>query len=215
MEETITVSGASPVVDVQNTRQLTTMTRDVIDSIPAAKSPQSFAVLVPGVIASTATAPSAQDVGGTVSDRLPALIVHGSRSQEMPTLYDGMRVNNMNATPGGSHLMWSQNAGAVQEYTIEVGSLSAETDVSGVRQNAIPKAGGNAFHVMLFGEMTGSWFQSTSNVSDPTKAFTNKTVWDLNPTYGGPIKVDKLWLFAAYRSGARGNPCRAATGSSV
>jgi hypothetical protein len=199
LEETITVSGASPVVDVQNTRQLTTMSRDVIDSIPAAKSPQSFAVLVPGVIASTATAPSAQDVGGTVSDRLPALIVHGSRSQEMPTLYDGMRVNNMNATPGGSHLMWSQNAGAVQEYTIEVGSLSAESDASGVRQNAIPKAGGNNSHATLFGEMTGSAFQSTSNVSDPTKAFTNKTVWDLNPTFGGPLKVDKLWLFAAYR----------------
>src|SRR5262249_30419468 len=110
LEETVTVSGQSPVVDVQNTRQQTTMTRDVSDAIPAAKSPQSFAVLVPGVIAATATAPSAQDVGDTVSDRLPALIVHGSRSQEMPTLYDGMRVNNMNATPGGSHLMWSQNA---------------------------------------------------------------------------------------------------------
>ena len=199
LEETITVSGASPVVDVQNTRQQTTMTREVIDSIPAAKSPQSFAVLVPGVIAATATAPSAQDVGGTVSDRLPALIVHGSRSQEMATLYDGMRVNNMNATPGGSHLMWSQNAGAVQEYTIEVGSLSAEADVSGVRQNAIPKVGGNLFHGTLTGEITGSTFQSTSNVPDPTKAFTNKTIWDLNPTYGGPLRVDKLWLFAAYR----------------
>jgi len=199
LEETITVSGLTPVVDVQNTRQQTVMTRDVIDAIPAAKSPQSFAVLVPGVIAATATAPSAQDVGGTVSDRLPALIVHGSRSQEMPTLYDGMRVNNMNATPGGSHLMWSQNAGAVQEYTIEVGSLSAESDASGVRQNAIPRAGGNAFHGMFFGEATGSALQSTSNVADPTKAFTNKVIWDVNPTYGGPIQVDKLWFFGAYR----------------
>jgi len=200
LEETITVSGQSPVIDVQNTRQQTTMARDVIDAIPAAKSPQSFAVLVPGVIAATATAPSAQDVGGTVSDRLPALIVHGSRSQEMPTLYDGMRVNNMNATPGGSHLMWSQNAGAVQEFTIEVGSLSAESDASGVRQNAIPKSGGNLFHGGVFSEATGSKFQSTSNVANPaTQAFTNKVVWDLNPTQGGPVKVDKLWFFAAYR----------------
>src|SRR5215468_8537282 len=63
LEETITVSGQSPVIDVQNTRQQTTMSRDVIDAIPAAKSPQSFAVLVPGVIAAAATAPSAQDVG--------------------------------------------------------------------------------------------------------------------------------------------------------
>src|SRR5262245_41649864 len=166
LEETITVSGASPLVDVQNTREQATMTRDIIDAMPVAKSPQSFAVMVPGVIVATATAPSAQDVGGTVSDRLPALIVHGSRSQEMPTLYDGMRVNNMNATPGGSHLMWSQNTGAVQEFTVEVGALSAEADVSGVRENAIPKSGGNSFHGSMFGDITGKALQSTSNVAN-------------------------------------------------
>ena len=201
LEETLTVTGATPVVDVQNTRQQTVMNRDIIDAIPAAKSPQSFAVLVPGVIAATATAPSAQDVGGTVSDRLGALIVHGSRSQEMPTLYDGMRVNNMNATPGGSHLMWSQNAGAVQEYTIEVGALSAEADVSGVRQNAIPKTGGNVFRGSVFGDFTGDRYhlQSTSNVPDASKVTSNTTIWDINPTIGGPLRQDKLWFFAAYR----------------
>ena len=56
----------------------------------------------------------------------------------MPLLYDGMRYNNMNATAGGSHVIWTANTGAVQEYTIEVGALSAEADVSGVRQNMIP-----------------------------------------------------------------------------
>ncbi|HWW84048.1 MAG TPA: carboxypeptidase regulatory-like domain-containing protein [Vicinamibacterales bacterium] len=200
LEETVTVSGAAPLVDVQNTREQTVMKRDLIDAIPAAKSPQSFAVLVPGVIVATATAPSAQDVGGTVSDRLPALIVHGSRSQEMPTLYDGMRVNNMNATPGGSHLMWSQNTGAVQEYTIEVGALSAEADVSGVRQNAIPRAGGNSFHGSIFGDVTGHALQSTSNVPDQTTAAWNRAIWDLNPTLGGPLRQDNLWFFGAFRT---------------
>jgi hypothetical protein len=199
LEETVTVSGAAPMVDVQNTREQTNINRDVIDSMPVAKSPQSFAVMVPGVIVATATAPSAQDVGGTVSDRLPALIVHGSRSQEMPTLYDGMRVNNMNATPGGSHLMWSQNTGAVQEYTVEIGALSAEADVSGVRQNAIPRAGGNDFHGSFFTDVTTHSLQSTSNVPNQQTAAWNKVIWDLNPTLGGPIKQDKLWFYGAYR----------------
>src|SRR5262249_57797644 len=84
LEETITVSGQSPVIDVQNTRQQTTMSRDVIDAIPAAKSPQSFAVLVPGVIAATATAPSAQDVGGPLASRLPPLLVPGNHRQGWP-----------------------------------------------------------------------------------------------------------------------------------
>ena len=35
LEETITVSGASPLVDVQNTRQQTSVPRDVIDALAA------------------------------------------------------------------------------------------------------------------------------------------------------------------------------------
>ena len=76
LEKTVTVSGKSSIVDVQDTRQQTTMTRDIIDSTPAAKSLQSLSVLVAGLIAATATAPIVQDAGGPI-DRLPALIVHG------------------------------------------------------------------------------------------------------------------------------------------
>ena len=200
LAETITVSGQAPMVDVQNTRQQTVMNRDVIDSIPTGMTAQNFAVLVPGVIASTAgSGLTAQDVGGSVGDKQVALIVHGSRSQEMPLLYDGMRYNNMNATAGGSHVIWTANTGAVQEYTIEVGALSAEADVSGVRQNMIPRQGGNTFHGSLFGTYTNDSLASTSNVSNPALVTVDPKIWDLNPTIGGPIKQDKLWYFGAYR----------------
>ena len=94
--------------------------------------------------------------------------MHGSRGQEMPLLYDGMRYNNMNATAGGGHVIWTINNGTVQEYTIEVGALSAEAEVSGVRQNvdaegraAIPSAGS------FFANYTNDNLQSTNNVADP------------------------------------------------
>src|SRR5437762_13092326 len=51
VEETVTVSGQSPLVDVQNTRQQTVVNRDVMDAIPTGRTPAAFAVLVPGVIA--------------------------------------------------------------------------------------------------------------------------------------------------------------------
>jgi hypothetical protein len=200
MEETITVTGASPLVDVQNTRQQTVMTREVIDSIPTGKTAQNFAILVPGVIAATAgSGLTAQDVGGSVGDKQVALIVHGSRSQEMPLLFDGMRYNNMNATAGGSHVIWTINTGTVQEFTVEVGALSAEADVSGVRQNVVPKAGGNLFRGSLFGNYTNDKLTSTSNVSNPKLVTLNEKIWDLNPTMGGPVVRDKLWFFGAYR----------------
>ena len=200
MEETITVTGLSSLVDVQNTRQQTVMTRDVIDTIPTGKTAQNFAVLVPGVVAATAgSGLTAQDVGGSVGDKQVALIVHGSRSQEMPLLFDGMRYNNMNGTPGGSHVIWTINTGTVQEYTVEVGALSAEADVSGVRQNVIPKAGGDVFRGALYANYTNDKLASTSNVSNPALVTLNKKIWDTNPTLGGPIKRDKLWFFGAYR----------------
>ena len=41
LEETVTVSGESPVVDVQNTQRQQIMTRDLMDSIPSARNIQS------------------------------------------------------------------------------------------------------------------------------------------------------------------------------
>jgi hypothetical protein len=199
LEETITVSGQAPLVDVQNVRQQTVMNREVIDSIPVARQAQSYAVLVPGVIATGQSSISSQDVGGTNGDRNPTLRIHGSRTAEMPLLYDGMRFNNMNATPGGGHHLWAANTGAVEEYTIEVGAQSAEAEAAGVRTNIIPRQGGNVFRGYFYGNYTNDSLQSTSNVEDQTKIFVYPKIWDFNPAIGGPIRQDKLWFFASYR----------------
>jgi hypothetical protein len=200
VEETITVSGAAPMVDIQNTRQQTVVNREVIDSIPTGRNPASYAALVPGVIAAGSSGLSGQDVGGSTSDRTVFLIVHGSRGQASPLLYDGMRYNNMNGTPGGGHVIWAMNNAAVQEFTIEVGALSIQAESAGVWNNAIPKQGGNTFRGMVFANFTNESLQSTGNVSDPARASTLPRNWDFNPALGGPLKTDKLWFFGAYRN---------------
>jgi hypothetical protein len=53
--ETITVTGQSPVVDVQNTRQQVVLTREIVDSIPSAKTFNQMGALVPGMVLSHAT----------------------------------------------------------------------------------------------------------------------------------------------------------------
>src|SRR5258705_9885999 len=45
LEETVTVTGASPVVDVQNVRKQALFTREVIDMLPTGKSIQGFTAL--------------------------------------------------------------------------------------------------------------------------------------------------------------------------
>jgi hypothetical protein len=83
LEETITVSGASPTVDTQNVVQQQVMTARVLNAIPAGmKSTGQIGVLIPGVTSTS------QDVGGTAFSAV-GLAVHGSRLNEQAALYDG------------------------------------------------------------------------------------------------------------------------------
>ena len=64
LAETITVTGASPIVDVQNVTQRQVSTREVIDSVPVNRSFASLGVLIPGIVTSGTTGIMIQDVGG-------------------------------------------------------------------------------------------------------------------------------------------------------
>ena len=86
VEETVTVTGESPLIDTQSVTQRKSLTHDLIDSLPTGRSFQNLSVLVPGV----QTALGSQDVGGTGGDRYQTLSVHGSRSDQMPLVMNGM-----------------------------------------------------------------------------------------------------------------------------
>jgi len=205
LEETVTVSGQSPLVDVQNVVQHQVMTRDIVDALPTAKTTFSLAVLVPGVVvAGGGNVAAPQDLGGSVGDNSQYLAVHGSRGLEMPLLYDGMRYNNMNGYGGGYNTNFAINNGNVQEITVDVGSLSAEAVNSGVRSNVIPKEGANTFKGFFLTNFTNHNLEST-NLTPELQAWGFTAVpgidkiWDINPAVGGPVKVDRLWFYTSFR----------------
>jgi hypothetical protein len=197
LEETITVTGETSTVDVQNVIQQRVMTRDVMDAIPAGtKSVVALGVLIPGMTTNS------QDVGGTQYGSA-AMAIHGSRLFEQALLYDGMYYNN-GAGRGGSFVAVSVNDATVREISLETGGLSAESELGGVRGNVIPKDGGNSFEGFLAGAFTNHKLQSR-NLSDDLQAQGLTSVdrvnyiYDFNPAAGGPIRADKLWFFGAYR----------------
>ena len=111
VEETVTVTGESPLIDTQSVTQRKSLTHEVIDALPTGRSFQNLSVLVPGVT----IALGSQDVGGTGGDRYQTLAVHGSRSDQMPLVMNGMPYNNMNNTGGGYNTTLVVNTGTVQE----------------------------------------------------------------------------------------------------
>jgi hypothetical protein len=203
LRETVTVSSASPVVDIQNVTQQRVMTRDVIDALPTAKVYNALATLLPGTIASNVAggAGAIGDIGGVYGDRQVQVTIHGSRAQDQKLHLNGMSFVGAE----NSQTPLQPNDGIIQEIQVEVGAQSTETESGGVRLNIIPKEGGNRFTGGLFSSFTNGSLQG-SNYDDDLRARglraidKVKQIWDANPTLGGPIKQDVLWFFAAYRN---------------
>ena len=200
LEETITVSGQSPLVDVQATTQRRALTGELINELPTGRSFQNLAILVPGVQAPLIY----QDVGGSDGNRWQTLKVHGSRDDQMPLLLNGMRFNNMNNTGGGYNHTLAINTGTVQEMTVTTSGSTAEAQVSGVLANTVAKEGSNRFTFSFYTDFTNDNWQADNLSQDLrdlglTDVNRVKAIGEINPTGGGPIVQDKLWFYGGFR----------------
>ena len=206
VEETITVTGETPIVDVQNVAQQRVMGHDVIDAIPTARGFLALAVLVPGVNISGGNGGGAigQDVGGTVGDTMQQLTIHGSRANDQRINMDGLPTGN---GEGNQWSGWTPNMSSVQEVHVDYSAGTAELQGGGVRVNLIPREGGNAYKGTFFGTGANSSFQGdnfTQRLKDRGLTAVNAInyMYDLSGGFGGPISKDKLWFFVSARRNA-------------
>ena len=202
LEETVVVTGQSPLVDVQNVTQQRTITTQLIAELPSARDAAHMAVLIPGVIGGTGFN---QDVGGTARPTgTHQVVVHGSKSNDWPNVHDGMQFGSMYNLGSGSAGVWQANPASVEEYAITTSGAGADASASGVRINIIPKNGGNRFSGYFLGNFSNDSLLS-SNVTDSLVAGgvpredPLRKLWDINPAIGGPLRKDKLWFYFSYR----------------
>ena len=197
LEETVTVTGASPLVDTQNVRQQTIVTDELISALPSgSKGYMGIARLIPGMSGGVDSGGSA---GIYAANFVHAATLHGKSGAKMS--YDGMQIANLAI---GGNLGYLVNPATVEETTVESGGVSAESNATGVMMNLVPKEGGNAFKLNVDGTFTNDNFQS-DNLTDRLRSrglTTTKHVlnlYDNTVSLGGPIKRDKLWLLVASR----------------
>ena len=190
IEETVTVAGASPVVDLQSTQNQSVLNRQILDVLPAARTMQGGASLVPGV--------SFYSQGFTSN-----MTIHGSQREDQHIYFDGMNIGQ-NLTQNGQQANGvNVNELAQAELVYDAGSQSAEAAVGGVRMDSIPREGGNAFSGI--GRAFGSKGSlQNDNVTPELKPFIGAGnsldyLYDFNIVFGGPIKRDKLWFLVAQR----------------
>ena len=201
LEETITVSGAAPLVDVQSVTQERVITKDVLDAVPSGRTFQNLGAVIPGMTMSGGQRLAAQDVGGSGGDQSQRLQIHGGRRFDQQNTIDGLTNNNPNNV---SSTGLFTDMGSMQEMTYELGQAPAEQTTGGVHVHFIPRDGGNTFSGSFFGAFTNRAMQS-GNVTDNLRArglgVGNEIdkIWDLNAGFGGPIKRDRLWFFTSSR----------------
>ena len=190
IEESITVTGDSPLVDVSNAQRTAVLKRDLIDAIPTGRTYAQLGLLAVGV------KPSAQAVGGARTATQQRLLAHGQVPKDNTVAVDGMKMNSMYL---GGETQANHNDAMVQEATVQTSSLGAEVSAGGVVVNLIPREGGNALSGSLFGGYTDSSFQG-NNLTPELEARglrqgdAAEYVYDVNWFVGGPIIRDTLVL---------------------
>ncbi|HWW84601.1 MAG TPA: carboxypeptidase regulatory-like domain-containing protein [Vicinamibacterales bacterium] len=200
LEETVTVSGASPVIDVQNVVKQRLVQTEVIDAVPTGKSWSQLGVTTVGVSSTLA------DVGGSAGENQNPMTAHGGFAGDKIIDMEGMRLGLLGAGGAYASTGVSSNDASTQEISYEIGAISAEVAGGGVRVNIIPKDGGNRFSGSLFGNygnhsmvsdnFTGVQRFQLAGVHAPDSI---NRIYDTSAALGGPIAQDKLWFFTAHR----------------
>ena len=137
LNETITVSGQSPVVDVASSTPTTALTRETLELIPTSRN---------GVQALLAQAPGTRtnvDVGGNTAGAIPIFRAFGNSAGLWPVV-EGVAVSSPAAN--------NSAAGVYNDYSsfeeAQVSSIGndAEVPTRGISLNAIVRSGGNTYH---------------------------------------------------------------------
>ena len=194
LEETVTVTGESPIVDVQSARVQTVVDRETLSAIPSSRGATGIQSLIPGMSSNGDAGGVAGGNGGMAG------FIHGARASDSRTLHDG---NNTGWAGANSNAAISNVAGA-QEVVLTTSGGLGEAETAGVVLNVIPRDGGNNFSGTFFlsgssGSLQGSNYTQAlkdQGLRSPQKL---KKVYDVNPMGGGRIIRDKLWFYMTYR----------------
>src|ERR1044072_8724111 len=197
LEETIPVTGETPIVDVVNARKQATISNDTINAIPTARLYHSLVTLVPGVSVS-----GTQDVGGIAGPTTVTFSMRGGPGNEGRLTVDGL---SLGASLNGTGVSYTvADVGNAQEIVFTTAGQLGESEVGGPSMNLVPRQGGNRFSGTFFANGANDSLQG-SNFTDEIKASGLRApqellkIWDVNGAVGGPIMRDRLWFFAAAR----------------
>jgi len=193
--ETLTVSGAAPIVDVKATAARTQLTRETLEVLPTSRS---------GLIAVMAQAPgvvSNLDIGGNTTGSNPSFRAFGQSGESWTTI-EGIATTSVRSALDGSGNQFDY--ASFEETTVQTVGHSAEAPNRGIQLSVIVKSGGNDFHGNGFWSQTSDRLQSRNvdaalRAQGVTSGSPVEARWDRSGELGGRVIRNKLWFYTSVR----------------
>jgi carboxypeptidase family protein len=192
LQESVTVSGASPVVDVSSTTSTFNITQDMLSALPNARDIWSVMGQAPGFRVSSI------DVGGSRAGTQTGFEAFGFSGQVR------VQVDGVNTTEGTGAAGFYYDYGSFDEIQLGADGNDASASTPGVQLNAVIKSGGNQLRGSFYADYENEDLQG-SNIDARLKSLgvgqgSRILVYhDVNGDVGGPIKKDKLWYYMSLR----------------
>jgi len=191
VQETVTVTGESPIIDVRSNTLGTNFGKELLEAIPSARDPWVILEQTPGMVMSV------QNVGGNISGQQASFGAHGSSSNQQWNL-DGATITDMAAGSSPTYFDFD----SFEEIQITTAGGDASQEASGVAINFVTKGGGNQL------KGSGRLFDANKRFQSsnaPAEVIAQgggagnplKNVIEYGVEVGGPIVKDKAWFWGA------------------
>ena len=197
LQESVTVSGASPTVDVENTKVGARLDHDTLTAVPTSRTIFGSTTVLPGMVMAR------QDPGGLNAATSTGMVAHGNGNYNLN--YYGVTAD----TPQNYGSMYYMDYGSAEEISVDTAAMGAEVGGGGgANINVIPKSGGNNLKGEALYSLTGRGYSDAFSASNVTSDLRSQGVTDpslqklsdFNANAGGPFIKDRLWWFGSLRN---------------
>jgi hypothetical protein len=194
LQETVTVTGESPVIDTTATRVQQNFKLEQLNSIPNGRDMWALLSATPGVVMSRI------DVGGNRAGTQTGYTAYGLNGQVR------VSVEGINTTEGTGGAGFYFDYGSFEEVFLGVAGQGAEAATPGVQSQFLGKSGGNEFRGEFYIDGYNNSFQGSNLDEEQLTTFrlrpgSNEVLryYDINFNLGGPIKRDRAWWHFSWR----------------
>ena len=199
LNETITVAGESPLVDVRATTAQYVVTSEVVNTLPSSRNVFDMGKFMVGF------STGVPEVGGSRSQNYgDGWQIHGSRGTDRSYYRDGLPASSYFG--GGDAPMSYGGTGANEEVNYQTTAIPASVQIGGVAMILVTKSGGNQLSGTIFASGANEAMQS-SNLDDELRARGVRATsggtkaYDFDTGIGGPILRDRICSLATPGSG--------------